>query len=265
MTKIQIFSDLHLEHHKSYDSFEITPSAPYLALLGDIGCTKDPEYFTFLTRQLLAFKIVFLILGNHERYDSDFTNAKQKLQRFQQEVNAKREETNLGTFVFLDQTRFDLSSEVTVLGCTLFSNILPAQMNAVSNNLNDFSKINDWTVEQHKEAHVSDLWWLNSQVSSISATETERRIIILTHHSPTFSPQAVDPVHANSKISSGFATDISRELCWTSTKVVALAFGHTHFNCDFVEAGSEKRVVPNQRGYYFSQAAGFDERKCVEG
>jgi hypothetical protein len=47
--------------------------------------------------------------------------------------------------------------------------------------------------------------------------------------------------------------------------VIAWAFGHTHFNCDFVEPGSRKRVVANQRGCYFQQAVGFDGRKCVEG
>jgi predicted MPP superfamily phosphohydrolase len=266
MSKIQILSDLHLETPKSsYGIFEITPSAPYLTLLGDIGCVKDPEHFLFLERQLCAFEIVFLLLGNHEPYDSDWTNAKQKLQEFEQEINAKNAEKNLGTFVFLDQTRYDLEPKTIILGCTLFSNILPSRMNDVSFGLNDFYRIQDWTVEQHNEAHASDLAWLNSQVSSITKTEQERRIIILTHHNPSITLQAVDPAHAQSKISSGFATDLSNELCWTSTKVIAWAFGHTHFNCDFVEAGSGKRVVTDQRGYYFQQAAGFDGRKCVEG
>jgi len=239
--------------------------APYLALLGDIGCVKHPEYFAFLEHQLSNFEIVFLLLGNQEAYDSDWTNVKQKIQNFSREISAKKADKNLGSFVFLDQTRFDVSPKLTILGCTLFSKIPPANMKDVSFGLNDFYKIEDWTVEQHNEAHAADLAWLNTQVDSIAETEPERRIIILTHHSPSTTPQAVDPAHTNSKISSGFASDLSGEVCWTSGNVVAWAFGHTHFNCDFVELGSGKRVVTNQRGYYFQQAVGFDGGKIVEG
>lgn len=52
---------------KSYDTSNITPKAPYLALLGDIGLVKNKEQFTeFLTHQLALFKVMFLLLGNHE-------------------------------------------------------------------------------------------------------------------------------------------------------------------------------------------------------
>ncbi|KAH8645533.1 hypothetical protein BGZ60DRAFT_424983, partial [Tricladium varicosporioides] len=265
MSTIQILSDLHLETPKSYDVFEIIPTSPYLALLGDIGCVKDEEYFIFLEQLLSNYKIVFLLLGNHEPYHSDWTNAKQKIRKFEQEVRENKASQNLASFVFLDQTRFDLSPKLTILGCTLFSKILPSQMNDVSFGLNDFYHIQDWTVEQHNEAFAADLAWLNSEVTLIMDNEPERRVIILTHYSPSISPAVVDPVHSQSRISSGFASDLSGELCWTSGNVVVWAFGHTHFNCDFVEEGSGKRVVTNQRGYYFQQAVRFDGEKRVEG
>ncbi|TVY19716.1 Uncharacterized protein LARI1_G003228 [Lachnellula arida] len=268
MTSIQILSDLHLEAPKSYDIFEITPKAPYLALIGDIGCVKDAEYFSFISQQLCNFKTVFLLLGNHEPYHSDWATAKQSMQAFSQEMSEKkkRSDEKLGSFVFLDQTRYDLSPSLTILGCTLFSNIVPAQTEHVSFGLNDFYQIDGWSVDRHNAAHASDLAWLNAQVRSIAAAHAsgkpDRTIVILTHHSPTTSVQAVDPAHAQSKISSGFASDLSGEECWRSANVKVWAFGHTHFNCDFVEGG--KRVVTNQRGYYFSQAVGFDGEMCVE-
>jgi len=40
-------------------------------------------------------------------------------------------------------------------------------------------------------------------------------------------------------------------------------FRHTHFNCDFIDEGTGKHVVINQRGYYFSQAGRFDAEKVV--
>jgi predicted phosphodiesterase len=69
---IQLLSDLHLEVDRgqgpAYDTFQIVPKAEILALLGDIGTICDDRLFGFLTRQLLQFKSVFYVLGNHEFY-----------------------------------------------------------------------------------------------------------------------------------------------------------------------------------------------------
>jgi len=264
MTCIQILSDLHLEAPKSYDVFEITPVSSYLALIGDIGCIKDPEYFTFLKKQLSIFKIVFVLLGNHEPYHSDWGTAVEKLRQLEKETNEASIDGDLGSLIFMDRKRYDLSPDTTILGCTLFSRIPSSQMMGVSFGLNDFYHINNWTVEQHNVAHTVDLNWLNAEVKSISETEPNRKIIILTHYSPTTSSNSIDPAHAQSKISSGFSSDLTGEICWTNRSVVAWAFGHTHWNCDYVDEGTGKRIVTNQRGYYFSQSPGYDEKKCVE-
>jgi hypothetical protein len=265
MHAIQTLSDLHLEAPKSYDYFNITPVAPHLALIGDIGCVNDNGYLLFIEAQLFKFEIVYLVLGNHEPYHSSWETAKQKVRQFEKESNAKKSSnSDRGLFVFMDQTRHDISPDITVLGCTLFSHIFPEQSESVSFGLNDFYHIENWTVEQHTQAHHSDLEWLDGQVKAISESEPHRRIIILTHHSPIISPEATNPAHAQSKISSGFVTDLSEQACWTSQNVKVWVFGHTHYNCDFVDQKTGKRVVANQRGYYFSQAAGFSETMTIE-
>ncbi|KUJ14450.1 uncharacterized protein LY89DRAFT_589772 [Mollisia scopiformis] len=264
MFSIQIASDLHLEAPKSYDLFNIIPKAPCLALIGDIGCIKDREYLTFLEKQLRNFKIVFLILGNHEPYHSDWESTKRKLKQFERDIGTKHQKENLGSLIFMDQTRYNISPNITVLGCTLFSNVLPSQAKDVSFGLNDFYNIDGWTVEEHTQSHIADFQWLNAQVKSIAELEPKREIIILTHYSPTIAPKATDPAHSQSKISSGFSTDLSGEFCWTSGNVKAWAFGHTHFNCDFVDGVNAKRVLTNQRGYCFKQSVGFDATKCIE-
>jgi predicted phosphodiesterase len=256
-SSIQILSDLHLESPKSYDTFEITPIAPYLALIGDIGCVKDPEYLSFLSQQLSKFKIVFLVPGNHEPFHSSWATTKKKLRQLETENAGEK----LGLFVLMDQTRYDISPELTILGCTLFSNILPGQEERVSLGFSDFRYIEDWTVEDHNRAFIADLAWLNARVKSIAEIEPERKIIILTHYSPTTSPETINPAHSESRISSGFSTDLSGEGCWSSRRVKVWVFGHTHFNCDFVESRTGKRVVTNQRGH---EAAGFDGEKWVE-
>ena len=68
---------------------------------------------------------------------------------FESQLNEsfKRRETS-GQFVFRDQTRYDLSPTLSILGCTLFSRIAQTQMEGVIYGLNDFYHIN-WSVEAH--------------------------------------------------------------------------------------------------------------------
>ncbi|CAL5866830.1 uncharacterized protein PFLUO_LOCUS1041 [Penicillium psychrofluorescens] len=256
---LQILSDLHLENPSAYDLFEITPKAPYLALLGDIGVVKDAGFFHFIAVQLPKFEIVFLLLGNHEPYHSSWTTVKEQINQF------SHSQKTAGKLILLDQTRFDISSDLSILGCTLYSQVDTLHEERVSFGLNDFYPIDGWTVADHNAAHQVDLTWLNSQVAQIIQSEPRRKIVVLTHHSPvTRDERAVDPRHAGSPLSSGFATDLSKEICWTHPQVRLWAFGHTHYNVRFMDGGTGKQVVSNQRGYYFAQAKGFDPEMVVD-
>ena len=268
MARFQIMSDLHLEAPSAYDAFPVPSKAPHLALLGDIGNVRDEGFFRFLEEQLTSFDTVFFLLGNHEPYHQGWSNVKERLRDFSTTVSERRSlqaenDSRIGRFVFLDQTRYDVSSDVTVLGCTLHSKVAPSQHDNVSFGLNDFYYISDWTVEDHCEAHQRDVAWLNAQVAEISAREPFRKVVIFTHHSPSTAEAVTDPVHLKSPISSGFATDLSKEECWSNSAIQLWAFGHTHYNCDYVDVVTRKRVVANQRGYYFSQASEFDLEKVV--
>lgn len=143
-----------------------------------------------------------------------------------------------------------------MLGCTLFSHVVKHQEDAVASRLVDFQHISQWTVQDHNLAHRSDLDWLNQQVSKIAEKEPHRKLAIFTHHCPCIDERAVDPKHAGSEVSSGFATDLKSEHCWTNPAVKAWAFGHTHFNTSFTnEHGA--RVIANQKGYYMVPALSF--------
>ncbi|KAF4213941.1 hypothetical protein CNMCM5878_009861 [Aspergillus fumigatiaffinis] len=270
MASFQLVSDIHLEAPPAYDLFDIPSKAPYLALLGDIGYVKDDGFFVFLEGQLRKFQMVFLVLGNHEPWNSTWATAKDKLKRFSDSIRqrkASEESTNaenkLGEFVFMDQTRYDICPDVTVLGCTLHSRITQSQEERVSLSLNDFYHIENWDVESHRTAHEADLAWLNKQVTNITRSDPHRKIVVFTHHSPTLDARATDPAHVNSPITSAFATDLTGEPCWEKPQVRLWAFGHTHYNCDFVDSRTGKRIVANQRGYYFAQSKGYDPELVV--
>jgi hypothetical protein len=155
----------------------------------------------------------------------------------------------MGTFHFLDRTRVDLSPSVTVLGCTLWSHVPPESSDAVLAGLNDFMQVKDWSVQQYNEAHNGDVKWLADEIARLE-NEPERRVVIFTHHAPAYDGTS-DPRHKGSPISPGFATEIPlKKEIWNPQIVKAWAFGHTHYNCDFVKDGI--RIVANQRGYEFN-------------
>ena len=155
---------------------------------------------------------------------------------------------------------------LAILGCSLFSFIPPESQEAVSFGLNDFFQTSDWDVGMHNEAHKRDLAWLNEQVADLEQSDV--KIMIFSHWSPSLDVRSIEPKHAGSPISSAFSTELSSEGCFKSDKVKVWAFGHTHYNCDFTvdrEGGAGPgRLLANQRGYYFAQAEGFDGEKTVE-
>ncbi|KIW71079.1 hypothetical protein PV04_03287 [Phialophora macrospora] len=264
---VQILSDLHLEVPKGYDVFEIVPKAPYLALLGDVGTvapTHKDDYLGFLTLQLRQFRAVLLVPGNHEAYHSAWPETLNVLRTFERDV---RKDASLGEFVLLDRATFWLpGTNVAILGCSLFSSVPANDEVAVSMGLNDFFHTRDWDVGTHNQAHRRDLAWLNAQVVDLGQADV--KIMILSHWSPSLDGRAIDPKHVGSPIARAFSTDLSDEACYQSDKVKVWAFGHTHYNCDFTvqrEGGAGRlRLLANQRGYYFSQAEGFDGEKIVE-
>ncbi|KAI0181723.1 Ser/Thr protein phosphatase superfamily [Hypoxylon sp. FL1284] len=266
MVAIQIVSDLHLETPKAYDLFDITPKAPYLALLGDIGYICDSQdYFGFLRRHLLKFRVVFLVMGNHEPWHSTWEKAKETICDFEREISQERQTTDsLGEFILLDRKtchiREPTGENIAILGCALFSRVPDESKTNVSFGINDFYRIDDWTVEEYNAQFEGDLQWLNEQVLSLRGT----KLLILTHYSPTIDSRASDPKHKNSPIQSGFATDLSDQEVWLSEDVKVWAFGHTHYNFDYIDETTGKRVVANQRGYYFRQSTAFEPDKVIE-
>lgn len=229
-----------------------------LPFLGILATSPTTNSFSFLEDQLSRYTIVFFLLGNHDPYHLSFKVAKAKMHSFQALMDKR---SLMGKFVFLDQTRYDVTKYLTVLGCTLFSRISFRQEFAIESRLVDFKDILRWTVDHHNAAHESDVEWLNAQVSAIAKDEPQRRIVIFTHHSPSVDSRCTDPKHVGSDVSMGFATDLSHHESWTNSAVVAWAFGHTHFNCAFTDTNG-KAIVSNQKGYRLIPVRGFNPEKA---
>lgn len=81
-TQFQYRSDLHLESPAAYDIFQIDSKTLYLALIHDIGYVKDEGSFNLLRNRLNAFRIIFLVLGNHAPYHGSWAEAKSRIKEF---------------------------------------------------------------------------------------------------------------------------------------------------------------------------------------
>lgn len=122
-TQLQIVSDLHLEAPAAYDVFNITPRAPYLALLGDIGYAKDDGLFDFLRRQLANFRAVFFVFGNHEPYYSNWAVTKSKVKRFEEEMNVSFQKGEVA-----ENSCFSIKGAMTFLRRSPFSDAVYSPM-----------------------------------------------------------------------------------------------------------------------------------------
>ena len=271
-------SDLHFETSPigaPYADLEIRPQCTWLVLLGDINLVTYPPFFSYIDRQLRQFETVFYVLGNQEySHGGEYAEAVDALHDFENNLARRRtwESENienserLGNFVFLERTRYDCSKYLTILGCTLFSDIKTEQPDSSLVHFPDSLWDMMWHRCIHQELHDRDLHWLNSEVSAIASNEPQRSIIIFTHYSPTTLNAARDPRYRKGPIQRhpALMTDLSDEICWTCPQVKLWAFGQTHFNCDFTDPQTGKRVFTNQRGYPQTARLTFDPEKVVE-
>ncbi|PLB49253.1 calcineurin-like phosphoesterase [Aspergillus steynii IBT 23096] len=231
---IQVLSDLHLEINQQYLSYEIPVCAQHLILAGDIGRLTDSDnYREFLRRQTDRFKVVLLVLGNHEFYNETFAAGLEKARQLEQEPSLN------GKLVVLHQKRYDVpGSCVSVLGCTLWSKVPSESREIVRAKIKDFQKITDWTVDDHNAAHDSDLAWLRREIQSIrrenERTEKwnpKRSILVVTHHAPLLQRTSA-PKNALNPWRFAFGTDF---LSQVPDGVKVWVFGHTHHTTEFKE------------------------------
>lgn len=264
-TSFQVLSDLHLEINQQYSSFEVPVCAKHLILAGDVGCLVDYEnYRDFVQKQTDRFELVFLILGNHEFYNDTFAAGLQRARQLEQEPSLN------GRLIVLHRGRYDMpGSNVTILGCTLWSKVPDEARDIVRSKIKDYKNIQDWTVDHHNASHEVDLAWLLSGIESIQhqneIQSTKRSILVVTHHAPSLQ-ETSSPQYANSPWSSAFGTEILPQIS-ESSGVKTWIFGHTHYTTEFENQGI--RVMANQRGYVLpgndlkGSKSGFDVGKVI--
>ncbi|RPA86389.1 hypothetical protein BJ508DRAFT_411112 [Ascobolus immersus RN42] len=263
MPAFQLLSDLHLETDTSingtgYDTYTITPVAPFLILAGDIGELGSGEHYeTFLWRHIDLFQHIYIVPGNHEFHHTDYDTALNVARAIQSNPKLQRKVT------FLPCNTITLPEfNLTIIGATLYTYIPEAAANAISARVKDFSNIKDWDISKHNDRHKAQLRFIRQ---CIAAAPANHKVLVITHHAPTFHNYCA-PQYEGSEISNAFATEILNAsgsesvATWEGVgKVKVWAYGHTHYCTDWMwspaaeDAGRLKmegiHIVSNQRGY----------------
>lgn len=112
----------------------------------------------------------------------------------------------------LDCNRYDLpGSNITLLGCTLWSKIPPSREQLCLASVDEFKHISQWSVETQDSAHAEDKGWLQQQVSQINGEAKEqkrppRNFTAVTHIVPS-SSRSLGPENI-SEDSSAYAIEL---------------------------------------------------------
>lgn len=272
---IQICSDLHLEawQETSWPRADvwrslIIPSAPYLALVGDIStpgmicCNNAPgpaNLAAFLRWTSRRFSRVFIVPGNHELFSLSSRLMCSPGVSAQAIIQCITDICDSLPGVELLFRRSVVIDDVRIIGATLWSYIdleHDQLVSLVENCIADYHRIlvevEDGVSDsiQYRTLRASDtVRWHNVDKEFIKeeirmAQLLGQRALVLTHHAPT-AMQTCKPEHTDSVMNCAFATDLSELL--EMRGLHTWVYGHTHWNARLYI--DDVFLVSNQFGY----------------
>jgi predicted phosphohydrolase len=238
--KLQVVSDLHLEHRPLYFDEIISVRGNVLALVGDIG---SPVYDvktldSFLGSCSRNYQQVIYIPGNHEYYN----NSKTDVGTVDRTLTALCEK--YPNVLLLNNKTYTLGN-VCFIGSTLWSEVPIEHKTEVEAYVNDYRCIwkNDQlniTVEDTNAEFIKNKRFLETAIEDARAKQL--KIVVLTHHTPSFFKTSA-PQFEKKATTHAFSTKLT---CPPNT-IRLWCCGHTHYNFHHMDEGYE--LVSNQFGY----------------
>lgn len=271
MVRAHVLSDIHMEAHDTLDSpkgacitrYVGTPDSEdsqerlskqgMLFLLGDLGNPQNATYEEFLASCAKRYAQVFLVLGNHEFYNSSIKSTVDRVR----EMCAKHHNV-----ILLHNETYDLpGTGIRIAGTTLWSRVEEAQKDAVECFIADYRRIEDWNVERNNAMHLECVRWLVREAERARVDGV--RLVVMTHHAPY--TDSCHPRHRGSILSSAFESDLV-SLIRANPHIRVWVHGHTHYSG--IRWIGRTLVVSNQHGFPWERALGkehdaFDPALCI--
>jgi hypothetical protein len=269
---LQYASDLHLDNESPPFHMLIEPVATELALCGDIGKPYSQLYKDFLTWCSKRWSKVYLLAGNHEYFTEDpsilFGDIDTQIRRVCHEVGPN--------VVFLQNELVFLEKyKIVILGSTLWSvpdiriwDKLGVNFIGSPGSRGEYFAIykKDEYSGEPRLFHPSDVTALclqntafirNSLHSSWGSIPEGWRVIVLTHHLPSF--ELVEKKYKNSPLVSNYAAALDELI---KEPVVVWICGHSH-NAMSLRYTSGTLACLNPLGYKNQVATSGYSRKAV--
>ena len=224
--RVQIASDIHVEFFPSaaaafasvFGPAPVVPSAPSLALLGDIGYVNSPTYADFLRLCTHTWGEIYLLIGNHEfwreKRGGQFVRggSHARAAEIVAEINAESAAAapQRGHIRLLNRTAFDPAEgegRVRVIGASLWFDVpLPAErsdgdaafLSALNHGCADFSNVKAGkemlSIEIVREWHRGDAAFIAEELAA--ARERGQTVLVLTHHAPVLDARTLAAAEA---------------------------------------------------------------------
>ena len=231
---VQIFSDLHISINKKIPN--ITPTAQYLILAGDIGKIGDSNYLKFIEYVNNKWDKVIYVLGNHELYNKKYSvNESIKLYKtfFKKFKN----------IILLNNETYKLK-DFLIVGCTLWTD--PSNIKSFKRPILFKTKKGklEWNLKKFLKLRMDGVEFLFN-------LKTKSKVILITHF-PLINRWTYNSKHLTNKS--------NKYLEWmvNNFNITYLPFyknlsiiisGHTHYSYDFTY--KNVRFIGNQLGYLY--------------
>ena len=270
--RIQFISDIHLEHHTPPYSLIIQPTAPDLAICGDIGNPYSYEYADFLNWCAHRWERVFIVAGNHE-YFIKTPNPNKTMEKIDTHIEQLCAKISPNIYYMQKSVVLIEQYKIAIIGATLWTapdirhwDILSdgflgdpglrgeyKAVYKIDENTNKIRVIHPSDIinihQDHKAFISRQLGPFNSDIPK------GYRVIILSHHLPSFS--LISDNYTNSPLISTYA---SNQDALMKEPVVAWICGHSHDPIT-IRYDTGTLVTLNPLGYkkqdkkYFSRTA----------
>ena len=252
--KIQVLSDLHLEHGGNLP--EHHPDANVIVLAGDLAPYTEGLIERLAERWSTAPHIIY-VLGNHEFYGTEIEETRRRMANECAEAGIH----------LLDPGTVRIG-DIRFIGATLWTDLLLEGMAdeigahmRVSREISDFlgaiqHRGRDFTTGESVERHRADRAFIERELEN--AERAGDRVIVLTHHAP--SSRSIRPWFEGDPFNCAFASDLDRVIDRYQPEL--WIHGHVHDPVD--ERLGRTRLLANPAGYRYEAKRGFKPGLCVD-
>ena len=260
MSKLRIYSDIHLDHYFAYGvpfdarTGEMKVWRPKelpnekeqtLILAGDLWTgTRFIEFcgYSWITEMSGRFKNVIIVLGNHDYWPM---NNALTIKTGADKARAMLADHGLYNVHILDMTVFD-DGDILFVGATLWTDMDKGDPLAMHNMSMFMSYDGKIGYEHFKDGGFSRFTsekWISTHIKHrdyirlIAEQNRDRKIVVVTHHVPLL--HLGDPCYAEMSSNAYYMSDLS-DLILDNENLVLWAYGHTHYQMD--------RIFPDYAG-----------------